>query len=164
MEQRELPVTASTEKGPIDPEVSRLTESEAVVRQAAFRSIRQGRASDAAELAEATGLGVEAVEDAVRSLVRKGQAVVDGGPPVPPYEIPSLFEPFRRLSTTERLAGSTATSISRGAGLGLSIVRSIAHAHGGDVHASPREHGGLTVQVRLPAAVEKPVPNSAALK
>jgi signal transduction histidine kinase len=77
------------------------------------------------------------------------------GPPVPPYEVPSLFEPFRRLPTTERLADSTTTSTSHGAGLGLSIVRSVAHAHGGDAHASPREDGGLTVEVRLPAAQEK---------
>jgi signal transduction histidine kinase len=74
------------------------------------------------------------------------------GPPVPPYELPSLFEPFRRLPTTERLADATMTSASRGAGLGLSIVRSVAHAHGGDVHATPRQDGGLTVRVRLPAA------------
>jgi signal transduction histidine kinase len=71
--------------------------------------------------------------------------VENTGPPVPPYEIPSLFEPFRRLPTAERLADS-----SRGAGLGLSIVRSVAHAHGGDVHASPRQDGGLTVRVRIP--------------
>src|SRR6266540_1610817 len=73
------------------------------------------------------------------------------GLPVPPYEVQSLFEPFRRLPTTERLADSTTTSVGRGAGLGLSIVRSVAHAHGGDVHSSPREHGGLTVRVRIPA-------------
>ena len=72
------------------------------------------------------------------------------GPPVTPYEVPTLFEPFRRLPATERLADYTTTSTSRGAGLGLSIVRSVAHAHGGDVHASPREGGGLTVQVRIP--------------
>lgn len=78
--------------------------------------------------------------------------VENTGPPVPPYEIPSLFEPFRRLTTTERLADVSLTSASRGAGLGLSIVRSVAHAHGGDVHASSREDGGLAVQVRLPAA------------
>ena len=76
------------------------------------------------------------------------------GPPVPPYEVPSLFEPFRRLPTTERLADPT-TSSSRGAGLGLSVVRSVAQAHGGDVHASPRQDGGLTVGVRLPAAPEQ---------
>jgi signal transduction histidine kinase len=80
--------------------------------------------------------------------------VENTGPLVPPYEVPSLFEPFRRLSTTERLADTTAASTSRGAGLGLSIVRSVAHAHGGDVHASPREGGGLIVQVRMPALVD----------
>jgi signal transduction histidine kinase len=80
------------------------------------------------------------------------ELIVDNtGPPVPPYEIPSLFEPFRRLPATERLADSTQASRSRGAGLGLSIVRSVAHAHGGEVNASPREDGGLTVRVRLPA-------------
>jgi signal transduction histidine kinase len=75
------------------------------------------------------------------------------GPAVPPYEVPGLFEPFRRLRTTERLAEpATASASGRGAGLGLSIVRSVAHTHGGDVHAAPREGGGLTIQVQLPAA------------
>lgn len=81
--------------------------------------------------------------------------VENTGPPVPLYEVPSLFEPFRRLRTTERLADSAPNSIGRGAGLGLSIVQSVAHAHGGDVHASPREDGGLTVRVRFPAVSEK---------
>lgn len=35
------------------------------------------------------------------------------GQPVPAYEIPSLFEPFRRLPRTERLVDATATSNSR---------------------------------------------------
>ena len=83
------------------------------------------------------------------------------GPPVPPYELPGLFEPFRRLPTSERLADATMTSASRGAGLGLSIVRSVAHAHGGDVHATPRQDGGLTVRVRLPAAPKQSISNSA---
>jgi len=66
-----------------------------------------------------------------------------------------LFEPFRRLRATERLADSAAASSpGRGAGLGLSIVRSVAHTHGGDVHATPRQDGGLIVQVRLPAPPE----------
>jgi signal transduction histidine kinase len=68
--------------------------------------------------------------------------VVNTGPPVPPYEIPSLFEPFRRLGT-DRLV------MAKGAGLGLSIVRAIARAHGGDVTASPRDGGGLTVTAVL---------------
>jgi signal transduction histidine kinase len=32
----------------------------------------------------------------------------------------------------------------------LSIVRAVAHAHGGEVHAEPREGGGLVVTVTLP--------------
>ncbi|MGE7384274.1 sensor histidine kinase [Streptomyces sp. NPDC004126] len=69
--------------------------------------------------------------------------VSNTGPEVPPYEIPSLFEPFRRLGT-ERLVTA------KGAGLGLSIVRSITRAHGGSVTAHPRPTGGLTLTVTLP--------------
>ncbi|MEO3929066.1 HAMP domain-containing sensor histidine kinase [Micromonosporaceae bacterium B7E4] len=70
--------------------------------------------------------------------------VVNTGPVVPTYEIPSLFEPFRRLQ--DRVVSG------HGTGLGLSIVRSIAHAHGGDVTACPRDAGGLIVTVTLPLA------------
>lgn len=71
--------------------------------------------------------------------------ITNTGPAIPRYEIPNLFEPFRRLNT-DRLATSP------GAGLGLSIVRSIARAHRGDVHAEPRDGGGLTITVTLPRA------------
>ena len=83
-----------------------------------------------------------------------GLVVENTGPVVPAYEVPGLFEPFRRLAATERLAGATRGSIVRGAGLGLSIVRSVAHAHGGEVEAKPREGGGLIVRVRIPTAPE----------
>ncbi|MFG1638944.1 ATP-binding protein [Amycolatopsis sp. NPDC049252] len=49
------------------------------------------------------------------------------------------------------------TSATRGretranAGLGLSIVRSVAHAHGGTAEAQPGKRGGLTVTVHLPS-------------
>ncbi|MGH2655498.1 MAG: organomercurial lyase [Actinomycetota bacterium] len=75
MEQQQLPVSPG--RGPIDPEALGLTEAEAEVRRAAFRSIRRGQPPDASELAEATGLDVEAVREAVGSLVQGGQAVVD---------------------------------------------------------------------------------------
>ena len=71
--------------------------------------------------------------------------VTNTGPVVPPYELPGLFEPFHRL-TTDRLATRT------GAGLGLSIVRAVARAHGGQAHAQPRDGGGLIVTVTLPTA------------
>jgi signal transduction histidine kinase len=74
--------------------------------------------------------------------------VENTGPTVPAYEIPSLFEPFRRVTGAERRA---APSGDRGAGLGLSIVRSVTHAHGGDVRATARPDGGLTIHVRISA-------------
>ncbi|MFE6336361.1 sensor histidine kinase [Streptomyces sp. NPDC057798] len=78
--------------------------------------------------------------------------VSNTGPPVPPYEVPRLFEPFRRLGADRVVTG-------KGAGLGLSIVRAIAHAHHGEVSAVPREGGGLTVTVTLPGDAEAQSPN-----
>ncbi|MEU4830503.1 HAMP domain-containing sensor histidine kinase [Streptosporangium sp. NPDC023615] len=69
--------------------------------------------------------------------------VANTGLPVPPYEIETIFEPFRRLHG-DRLRSD------RGSGLGLSIVRVVAEAHGGTVTASSREEGGLTIAVELP--------------
>jgi signal transduction histidine kinase len=65
------------------------------------------------------------------------------GQRVPAETVPALFEPFRRL-TAER------TNQRDGAGLGLSIVRSIVAAHNGTVSASPGDKGGLKVTVTLP--------------
>ncbi|MDX6355487.1 MAG: hypothetical protein QOF98_2390 [Streptomyces sp.] len=70
-------------------------------------------------------------------------AVSNTGPVVRAYEIPALFEPFRRLGADRLVTG-------RGAGLGLSIVRSVARAHGGEATARPRAGGGLVVTVVLP--------------
>jgi signal transduction histidine kinase len=75
-----------------------------------------------------------------------GVTVSNTGPVVPRYEVPRLFEPFRRFGA-ERVAAGVP-----GAGLGLSIVRAVARAHGGHVHAEPRDGGGLVVTVILPTA------------
>lgn len=74
----------------------------------------------------------------------RAQVIVSNtGPVVPAYEIETIFQPFRRLGR-ERVGGP-----SRGLGLGLSIVRAIARAHGGQVQAAPRPGGGLTVTATL---------------
>lgn len=76
----------------------------------------------------------------------EGRAVLEvsnSGPVVPPYELVSLFEPFRRLDG-ERTADA------RGVGLGLSIVRAIVQAHDGTVSLAAHHEGGLTVTVVLP--------------
>lgn len=70
-------------------------------------------------------------------------SVHNTGQQVPAETVPALFEPFRRL-TAER------THQRDGAGLGLSIVRSIVAAHQGTVSASPGDRGGLRVTVTLP--------------
>jgi signal transduction histidine kinase len=64
-------------------------------------------------------------------------------------DVPGLFEPFRR-GGWERTGG-------RGSGLGLSIVRAVAEAHGGTVSAVANPDGGLEVTVTLPAASTTPV-------
>jgi signal transduction histidine kinase len=69
--------------------------------------------------------------------------VVNSGPRVAPETVTRLLEPFER--------GGRARD-DRGAGLGLSIVRSVADAHGGRVTLQARPEGGLAVDVVLPAA------------
>ena len=64
------------------------------------------------------------------------------GPEIALGLVPRLFEPFRRLTDRTGSAG--------GAGLGLSIVRAVARAHGGAAEAVPRHGGGLVVTVWLP--------------
>jgi len=70
--------------------------------------------------------------------------VANGGPPLDPARVNELTEPFRRLDRSVR-----------GFGLGLSIVRSIAAANGGDVALAARPEGGLRVTVTLPALVSR---------
>jgi signal transduction histidine kinase len=80
-------------------------------------------------------------------------AVENPGPHIHADELPGLFEPFRRL-------GATTDGDNDGAGLGLSIVRSVARAHGGEVLATARPDGGLAVRVRIPAFTGGPPPGT----
>jgi signal transduction histidine kinase len=69
--------------------------------------------------------------------------VCSSGPVIPGDRVAELFEPFRRGPVAR-------TADTPGSGLGLSIVRAVVTAHGGQVHATPLEGGGLQVTVRLP--------------
>ncbi|MBT8006426.1 MAG: HAMP domain-containing protein, partial [Gammaproteobacteria bacterium] len=67
----------------------------------------------------------------------------DSAPGVPPELIPRIFERlFRVEGSRNRDHG--------GSGLGLSIVQSIAKAHGGELRAEPSSLGGLTITLQLP--------------
>jgi signal transduction histidine kinase len=82
----------------------------------------------------------------VSSSVDRGRGVLrvrNSGPVVPAAEVPALFEPFRRLAPDR-------TGSHKGVGLGLSIVRAVALAHGGSVEATAPPSGGLDVEVRIP--------------
>ncbi|WP_329400377.1 sensor histidine kinase [Streptomyces melanogenes] len=79
----------------------------------------------------------------VEVTVSEGALTVSnpGGAEVAEAEVPGLFEPFRRGEGRDRMGP--------GAGLGLSIVRSIAQAHGGTATGARLGEGGLTVTVRF---------------
>jgi len=70
-------------------------------------------------------------------------AIRDDGPGIPEGEIEKVFEPFYRVEgSRNRNSG--------GSGLGLSIARNIAQAHGGSVKLRNVAAGGLEVTLRLP--------------
>ena len=83
------------------------------------------------------------------SLTQHGDAafvaVEDDGPGIPPERIAAMMEPFAR--------GEASRSVETGgAGLGLSIARSILRSHGGTLDLTNRQDGGLRASVTLPLA------------
>lgn len=68
--------------------------------------------------------------------------VENGGPLLDPATVADLVLPFRR-GTTDRTASA------RGAGLGLSIVQSVAEHHGGSLRLTARPDGGLRAELVL---------------
>jgi two-component system, OmpR family, osmolarity sensor histidine kinase EnvZ len=67
----------------------------------------------------------------------------DDGPGISPDQREEAFRPFRRLDEGRNLQTG-------GVGLGLSIARDIARAHGGDLLLSDSPRGGLRATIRLP--------------
>lgn len=63
------------------------------------------------------------------------------GQPIPPNDLPTLFESFRR---------SPSGAAEQGGSLGLSLVRGVAEAHGGSVEVESGEDRGTTFTMRLP--------------
>lgn len=70
--------------------------------------------------------------------------VADAGPGLPALELEKVFSPFYRTVDAQRGGAS-------GVGLGLSIARAAARAHGGDVRLQARPDG-LSALVTLPLA------------
>ena len=70
--------------------------------------------------------------------------VEDSAPGVTASQLDQLFDPLFRVDSARTRTGQ------HGSGLGLSIVRAIAQAHGGTVSANASRLGGLAIQVSLP--------------
>lgn len=82
----------------------------------------------------------------VKAFAEDGRAVVlieDDGPGLPDDELEAVFEPFHRAERSR----SRETG---GAGLGLTVARQAARAHGGDVTLANRSEGGLLARLELP--------------
>jgi signal transduction histidine kinase len=69
--------------------------------------------------------------------------ITDAGPGLRAEELEKVFAPFYRADAARNSGGA-------GVGLGLSVARSIARAHGGDVTLSGKGGSGLTAVVSLP--------------
>ena len=79
--------------------------------------------------------------------------VSDHGAGIPSADLPHIFEPFYRGS--EAVAGQV-----HGNGLGLSLVRRIAIAHGGRVAVSSKPNVGTTFTLTLPVASPQARPSA----
>lgn len=77
----------------------------------------------------------------VEVAVVAGEVTVrDHGPGIDAEDMPHVFDRFYRAEAARGLPGS---------GLGLSIVRQVAEAHGGSVSAEPAGGGGALLRLRL---------------
>jgi signal transduction histidine kinase len=70
-------------------------------------------------------------------------SIEDQGQGVPPELVPRLFERFER------------GSVGQGSGLGLSIAKAYARAHGGDLFYDPSSSGGTRFDLVLPRSQER---------
>jgi signal transduction histidine kinase len=77
--------------------------------------------------------------------------VSNGGAVIASSDVDALFEPFRR--------GGRVRTATRGAGLGLAIVRLIVDAHHGKLQAAAPPFGGLAIRIELPKATN-PAPSA----
>ncbi len=135
--------------------------TQATQREASAADVRLKLTADAATIRGESVLAERMVSNLVENAVRHnvaggfaevevathgGQAVVrvtNGGPVISAEAVSRIAEPFQRLDRCLSTPGS---------GLGLSIVRAVAEAHGGRLTLAARPAGGLVATVELPSA------------
>jgi signal transduction histidine kinase len=80
--------------------------------------------------------------------------ISDSGPGIPAEDLPQLFQPFFTGAAVERHSSGDYQHMSRGIGLGLSVVKRFVELHGGTVTVDTSP-AGTQVHVRLPIAAEE---------
>jgi hypothetical protein len=129
---RRLTLTTSLDPAPIRGDLTLLTSAVVNLVENACRYANDGGT-----------VSVAAGHDAMSAWI----VIANSGSDLTAIDLERLFEPFHRGGQT-RLTGD-------GAGLGLSIARSVAVAHGGEIVAAARSAtvgGGLRIELRLPVA------------
>lgn len=105
-----------------------VTWAKRALRNLVANAVRYGR-----------GAEVAVVKDGGEVVLR----VTDNGPGIPEARLATITEPFvRGEASRNRETG--------GAGLGLTLARAIAEAHGGRLVLANRPGGGLSAELRLP--------------
>ncbi len=70
--------------------------------------------------------------------------VTNYGNPISPEDLPTLFDPYKRVDTVRHI---------KGWGIGLSLVNGFTEAHGGEVSVTSSQEEGTRFTVRLPQDV-----------
>jgi len=122
----------------------RLESSPAEADPVRMRQVISNLLSNALKFApDHSVLRVETATEGTWAVLR----VHDAGPGIPSDELSRIFDRFFR-GTAARGSGS---------GIGLTVVRELVRAHGGDVSASNEAGGGAVFTVRLPSSAARPV-------
>ncbi len=119
-----------------------LPETEALADRTALRQVITNYLSNAVKYSPEGSrirLAVTRAADRIRA------EVIDQGPGLTPEQQEKLFQPYTRL-------GQTSSGHQHSAGLGLFLVRKLAHAMGGRVGCHSEPGKGSTFFVELPAA------------
>lgn len=77
----------------------------------------------------------------------------NGGDPIPPGELPKIFDPLIRGSSAERPTRNRLGSI----GMGLYIAREVAKSHGGRIDVASTVEDGTSFTIHLPRKTARPV-------
>jgi PAS domain S-box-containing protein len=138
--QRQVALVARLSEAPMRAKVDPLRFQQ-VVRNVVANALKFSPAGAAVEIeGDATPQGCWRI------------AVADRGPGIPEAELERVFEAFVQSSLTKDGSGGT--------GLGLAICRKIVQAHGGSIHAEPREGGGSLFLIELPGGAAETMPAS----